>query len=224
MPDPLPDPMPDPTPEPEFSQTMFQVRAAQQGDRGALDDLLTRYRPRLCKAVAIMLGPTTGPHSDIDDAVQEVLLAAYQHLGKYAPRSDATFMNWLMTIVMHKVRDRHRHDTRKKRGAGQVQSLEDLPASTTGEPALPTLDPTVSQMVRAHEIADAERVALLQLADHHRELIVDREVLGMTYEEMARKRGYHTADPARALYSRARRKLAQMLKRFDETAQRDAGA
>jgi RNA polymerase sigma factor (sigma-70 family) len=201
--------------EPPIGQTVFQLRAAQAGDRVSLEDLLRRYRPRVHRAVAIALGNTSSQDADIDDAVQEVLVAAYGSLANYAPRSDASFMSWLMGIVVHKVRDRRRREQRQKRGGGQVQALDDL-TSSSGDLRVPSPDPTVSQIVRAREIEDAELQALAQLPEERRALIVERDVLGMSYEEMAQKRGYETPDVMRALHSRARRKLGELLRRFDE--------
>lgn len=207
--------------QPSIGQTVFQLRAAQAGDRASLEELLRRYLPRVRRAVAIALGNTSSHDADIDDAVQEVLVAAYGALGSYQPRSDASFMSWLMGIVVHKVRDRRRHGQRLKRGGGQVRALEDL-ASSTGDLRIPAPDPTVSQVVRAREIEDAELQAIAQLPEERRALIIERDVLGMSYEEMAHKRGYESPDVMRALHSRARRKLGEMLRRFDEGGQGQA--
>ncbi|HLU39160.1 MAG TPA: RNA polymerase sigma factor [Planctomycetota bacterium] len=198
----------------EPSRTSFQVRAAQAGDREALDDVLRRHLPRIRRAVALKLGCAPGRNADVDDAVQEALIAAFRGLAQYEPRSDATFMDWLTTIAVHKVHDWRRHGARIKRGGGQVKSFADcrLPC----DPAIPSPDPTVSQIVRARELQDAESAAMAALPQPYRDVLVDRDVLGLSYAEIATKLGHDTPHPARALYSRARRKLNEKLLRFVE--------
>lgn len=203
--------------EPDFSTTVVQLWAAQAGDRQVLDDLLVRYLPRIRKAVAKQLGAAPHRASDIDDAVQEVLLAAFRSIGTFQVRSDATFMSWLTTLVVNKVRDRLRLAGRKKRGSGNVQRLADL--TETGHSAPPVADtaPSPTQVARAHELEQAEYEALIQLPSTHRQVIVYHDILGMSHAEIAPKLGYKTDAPVRALHNRARKKLSDLLRRFRET-------
>jgi RNA polymerase sigma-70 factor (ECF subfamily) len=197
------------------SITILQLRRAKEGDREALNDLLERYLPRVRSAVAVLVGQLPSQIADLDDILQEVLISAADSLGRFESRSDGTFMSWLATIALNKVRDRKRHALRIKRGAGRVQAIDDVFATSAADVPLPARDPRPSQMLRAREIEEAELQALLQLDDRYREVIVYRDLLGMSHEEIAAKLGFKTPSPARALYSRAKAKLRPLLRAFD---------
>lgn len=201
---------------PDFSTTLVLLRDAKAGRRDALNDLLARYAPRIKQAVAISLGRLPSRAADIDDVVQEVLLAAFKNFDHYEVRTDASFMGWLVTIVVNKVRDLDRHAGRKKRGGGKVQRLADLGDTTAAEPAIPARGPTPTQVAREHELAAAEQEALVQLPERYRQVIVYHDLLGMTYTEIAPKLGYKTDAPPRALHTRARKKLGEILSRFED--------
>jgi RNA polymerase sigma-70 factor (ECF subfamily) len=72
------------------------VRAARQGDAGAFEQLVRRYRSRVF-ALALQL---TGDGSDADDITQEVFLSAYTHIRKFEGRS--AFFTWLYRITVNR--------------------------------------------------------------------------------------------------------------------------
>ena len=52
------------------------------------------------------------PHADlVDDLVQEIFLAAWEHLEKY--RGESPLRNWLLGIARHKVEDHYRKQLRE---------------------------------------------------------------------------------------------------------------
>jgi RNA polymerase sigma factor (sigma-70 family) len=66
---------------------------AQAGDSEALNVLFESCRKRLhCRAMWILARP-----QDAEDAVQEAMLAAYAHLGRFQGRAD--FLTWATQIV-----------------------------------------------------------------------------------------------------------------------------
>ncbi len=200
----------------DFSTTVVLLHSAKAGKAQALNDLLARYQPRIRQAVALSLGRMPREAAEIDDVVQEVLLAAFKNFERFELRSDGSFMGWLMTIVLNKIRDLSRHAGRQKRGSGNVRRLADLTGTTTAaEPPIIGHDPSPTSMARTHELAEAEQAAVLQLPQNRRDVIIYRDLLGMTYEEIAPLMGYKTAAPPRALHSHAREQLARILRRFD---------
>lgn len=209
---------------PDFSTTLVLLKDAKAGRDDALNDLLARYAPRIKQAVAISLGRMPNRAADIDDVVQEVLLAAFRNFDRYEVRTDASFMGWLVTIVLNKIRDLAKREKAQKRGGGKVQRLADLADTTTAEPAIPARGPTPTQVAREHELAEAEQEALVQLPERHREVIVFHDLLGMSHAEIAPRLGYKTDAPPRALYNRARKKLSEILRRFEEPGAAAAAA
>lgn len=75
---------------------------ARDGDRRALDELLAGCLPLVYNIVARALDG----HQDVDDAVQETLIRAVDHLGDL--RDPSAFRPWLVAIAMRQVRERWR--------------------------------------------------------------------------------------------------------------------
>ncbi|MFI9150151.1 sigma-70 family RNA polymerase sigma factor [Streptomyces sp. NPDC053367] len=78
------------------------VKAAQQGDRRAQQELVTAYLPLVYNIV----GRALDGHADVDDVVQETMIRALGGLGSL--RDPAGFRSWLVAIAMNRVRSRHR--------------------------------------------------------------------------------------------------------------------
>ncbi|MFJ8085896.1 sigma-70 family RNA polymerase sigma factor [Streptomyces sp. NPDC096205] len=79
------------------------VKAAQQGDRRAQQELVAAYLPLVYNIV----GRALDGHADVDDVVQETMIRALGGLGSL--RDPAGFRSWLVAIAMNRVRSRHRH-------------------------------------------------------------------------------------------------------------------
>ncbi|MBE1531180.1 sigma-70 family RNA polymerase sigma factor [Actinomadura algeriensis] len=76
------------------------VRAAQDGDDAARDELVAGHLPLLYNVV----GWALDGHADVDDVVQESLLRALNNLAGL--REPASFRSWLVSIAMNQVRTR----------------------------------------------------------------------------------------------------------------------
>jgi RNA polymerase sigma-70 factor (ECF subfamily) len=124
-----------------------------------LDLLLAAEAPRLRRLVHRLLGWSTRG-GDVDDVVQEVLLAAWRHRGAF--RGEATWSTWLHRIALRKVQNHVRAATVRRRLFGWL----------VGEPPATPADtgPNDTRVL-------ATRRALRHLA--HR----DREVLVLRYLE-----------------------------------------
>jgi len=102
-----------------------------------------------------------------EDAAQEVFLKAYCGLKSY--RGDAAFPTWIYGIAF-----RHCADVLRSRGRRPTESLpDDLP------------DPLSSSAV-SFESGERLRKLLGALSAEDRNVLVLREVEGLTYEETAR--------------------------------------
>ncbi|GAA3803117.1 hypothetical protein GCM10022403_041440 [Streptomyces coacervatus] len=144
------------------------VVAARGGDRRALDELLARCLPLLYNIV----GRALDGHLDVDDAVQETLIRAVDHLGEL--RDPAAFRSWLVAIAMRQVRDRWR-----ARQAQPVAYGEGFEASLdAADPGADFVDLTILRL----ELSDQRRETALATrwldAD-------DRELLALWWLEAA---------------------------------------
>jgi RNA polymerase sigma factor (sigma-70 family) len=137
------------------------VRAAQAGDRAALDELVATYLPTVYTIVRQALDG----HPDVDDVAQEVMLRAVRQLSSL--RSPQSFRSWLVAIALHQV-SAHQHRT--SRDAGRVVPLDEageIPDSGAGFEGVTDLRVELSaqrrQVQRAGRWLDPDDRMLLSL-------------------------------------------------------------
>jgi len=189
------------------ASTVQLVRAAQDGDRGALESLFARYLPRVREIVALRVGAQLRRLVDLEDIVQEALLKAFSSLQRFEQRSEGGFRNWLASCVECEIRMHVRKERAEKRGGGKVRRLQDhdssvLLASVVGGPG-----PSPSQVAAARELAERLELALLSMPHHYREIIVLRNLCEMSYVEIADVMQLGSEQTARKAFSRALQKL-----------------
>lgn len=141
------------------------MRAAQGGDRRALDDLLRRHHDRvyaLCRRM-------TRNDADAQDATQDALIAVVRGLDRFDGR--AAFSTWVYRIATNACIDELRR--RKRR---PDPGLPEIEVETVG--GAPGIDDTVADQLDL----DA---ALARLPDEFRAALVLRDVLGLDYAEIA---------------------------------------
>jgi len=199
--------------EKTLEKTIQLVRSAQGGDRGALEALFTRYLPRVQRIVSLRLGWRLSQFADVDDIAQEVLLKAFQGLDRFEEESEGTFIHWLSTCVECEIVDQSRKQKAQKRGEGKACRIGDLGSKVMLSSIFAGTSPTPSQVAQAHEAEEAIEAALLELPKHHREVIVLRQICGMSYEEVAKKLKLGREDTVRKACSRALQALEERLKK-----------
>ncbi|BCY09882.1 sigma-70 family RNA polymerase sigma factor [Actinoplanes sp. L3-i22] len=125
------------------------VRAAQAGDRAALDELVATYLPMVYTIVRQALDG----HPDVDDVTQDVMVRALRQLPSL--RSPASFRSWLVAIALRQV-STHRH--RMIRDARRVVPLDaagELPDSGARFEGLTDL--RVELSAQRHQVRRAAR-------------------------------------------------------------------
>ncbi len=156
------------------------VRRAQKQDREAFALLFDRYHRR---AYAVALGTLKNP-DDAYDIVQDAFIKVHRHLKNF--KGTSSFYTWLYRIVMNLCID---HIRKKKRhGATQFDEgagAEDLDVLGGGELMPTMLDGNPGKGVFRRELTEAITAALDELPEHHRAVILLREIEGLSYEEMA---------------------------------------
>lgn len=191
--------------------TLAQVRAARDGDRGALEQLFGRYLPWVIDVVALRLGRRRRDCGTLEDLVQESLLDAFRSIESFQERSEGSFRNWLARIVENNVRDGARRRQAQKRGGGKERVLSDMSESNLDANVLPARDATPSQVAGAREQEALVEIAMLRLQERQRELLILRDRCGMSFEEVSQHAGLKNAESARTSYRRALQAFAVAL-------------
>jgi len=145
------------------------VRRVLAGDAEAFGDLVARHHER-CLRLAVHL---VGDQADAEDAVQEALLRAYRHLGRYQEQD--RFGAWLTRILVNQCRT--------------VRARSRRP---------PPVDWTDAERIAEHpadEVAQREELAraLDRLPGDQREAMVLRYADELSYAEMAAATGVTVA-------------------------------
>ncbi len=165
------------------------ARKALRGDSGAFHRLVDRHLGALYGLAAALVGPDAA-----EDVVQETLAGAYRGLRAF--RHEASVKTWLTQILVRQAAAHRRGRLRHRV----------LPLEGQDEPAVRGTSP----QDRADMRMDID-AALRQLSDEHREVIVLRELQGMSYDEIAAVLKVPQGTVESRLH-RARRELQEILK------------
>lgn len=158
------------------------VEAARRGSSTAFDGLVLRHQARVLRVCGRIL-------SDADaalDAAQEVFVRAWRGVAAFA--GDAKFSTWLTRIAINQCRN----ELRRRRTVKHQPLLSlDLPqgdaadgASTLGA-AVAARGPSPIEAARGREVAEALSVALADLDDEAREVVLLRDAEQLSYDDIA---------------------------------------
>ena len=147
------------------------VRAAAGGDTEAFERLVRTYENKIYHLALRMCGSS----EEASDIAQEAFLAAWRGLPSF--RGEANFATWLYRLTSNAAIDYLR---RQKKQRGDM-SLDDeelgLDAVDTG--------PGPQDAAERTEVRSVVAAGLQELSEGHRQVLVLREIQGLSYEEIA---------------------------------------
>lgn len=156
------------------------VERIQGGDEQAFRVLFERYHRR---AFSVAFGVVKNKQ-DALDVVQDGFVKVHKHIGNF--QGTSSFYTWLYRIIMNLSID---HVRRRKNAKGV--EYDDRVGREADEGAgdgalLPRMmNSNPSKTVIRRELLEKIQVALAELPDYHRAVIVLREIEGLSYEEMS---------------------------------------
>lgn len=171
------------------------LRRAEGGEDEAFRRLVDRHLGPLYGLAYYLVGN----RSDAEDVVQETFLGAFKQAGSFAGRSSVE--TWLRSILMRQAARHHRVSYRRREN--QTTGLsEDAVTALEGRRHISEAE---ASNVRMDVLAGLD-----ELTREHREVIVLREIEGMSYREIADTLGVPRGTVESRLY-RARRRLREWL-------------
>jgi len=197
----------------DLARTLEQ---AAQGDRAALQSLLTDFYPKVREIVHRELERDFRrrhrwmlPLFSTGDIVQEVFLGVVAGLKEFRVEDDTSFTRYLATVVKHRLLDAvrfHEADRRdQRRQVGEPeQGLGSLPHAGT--------DPTPSLRASVEEQLGIYRSVLATLPEKQRLLLELRLSEQKEFGEIAHALGIASADAARKAFHEAQAKLLVKLR------------
>lgn len=170
----------------DASQVEELLAQAGRGETGAVDQLLAQHRDMLHRTVGLRLDRRVSARLDVSDVVQETCLEAARRLPEFLARRPMPFALWLRWLAREKVLSAHRqHLLADKRAVGLEAPPLPLDSSAQFVGGLLGRGPTPSQSIAAAELAERLRLALSQLDDDEREIILWRHFEQLTNREIA---------------------------------------
>src|SRR6478672_9691938 len=166
----------------ETSILLATIRAAQQGDSRAFEDLMIASERRVAHVAWRILGDA----EEVKEAMQETFLRVFRHLKRYDEQRD--FFGWLYRIAVNVCRDLEQRRRRRR----IFVPLEEAHPMTTQ----PRTNDDVVLLRRAIDtLPERERLALIL-----------RDIEELSTEDVAEIRG-NTPATVRVQISKARAKL-----------------
>lgn len=174
------------------SDDLTLVRRARLGDHAAFHELVDRHGPGLLRLAASLVGNV----ADAEDIVQETFSGAFRGLGGF--RGGSSVRTWLTRILIRQTAGFRR---KRKRAIDLLQarpSLADRQEAPASQAADTRMDVTA---------------AVLALPLEYREVVVLRELQGLSYEEIADVLDIPRGTVDSRLF-RARRAMQELLKEY----------
>jgi RNA polymerase sigma-70 factor (ECF subfamily) len=159
------------------------VRQAQEGSLEAVDELVRTFQTPIFNLAYRMVNQ----HEEAGDLTQEVFVKVYRAIRKF--RGGARFSTWLYALALNTCRSRRRRLRR-------IGFFEKVSLDETGDPEAGPLhrepadngDPP-DETAAKHETREIVGRAIATLPEEFREVIVMRDMQGLSYEEIAQATG-----------------------------------
>lgn len=193
---------------------------ARQGEPRVLGDLLQVYRNYLTILASTQLDRRLRRRMNPSDLVQETMLAAHRDFEQFRGDSEREFLGWLRQILincLHHAIDTHvkakMRDVRREISIEQANTALDRTAVNLVQ-VLADNGPSPSAPVRQRERVVALADQLAKLRPQYRDVIVLRNLQGLSFEEIA-VRMDRNPGAVRMLWLRAIEKFKQICRPID---------
>ena len=182
------------------------ARACRDGDMAAFECLVERHQ-RMIINVAFRM---TGDYEDACDIVQEAFIAAWRKIGDY--RGEAKFSTWLTAIVVNLSRNRLQQI--RQRSRREAYSLNAPIPGSDGEslPDPPCETPSSLEQLEEQELRHYVQHCIELLTMEFREVLVLRDMQGLSYEEVGTALGLRDGTVKSRLF-RARDAVRECLRK-----------
>ena len=161
---------PKPEVKPDSADTAALLDQVQQGDRQALDRLLTRHRPAFREFVAVHFDPKLSARGDPSDVVQEAQIEATKRMDDFLQRRPMPFHLWLRKTAYERLLQQRRASRRVKRSVEREVAWPERSSMLLIRPLL-AKGPAPDDLPQQRELLERVGWAVAGLDE------IDREVL-----------------------------------------------
>lgn len=181
------------------------VRRFTTGDESAFTEIVTRYRGKIYGLTLNLLHNA----ADAEEITQDTFIRAYRGLVRF--RGDSSLSTWLYRIALNLARNRYWYFFRRRRHhwVSLERPLRDDSEATFADlVAAPDHDPAQETVVG--EFTELVATCMERLDRRHREILTMRNVLDLSYEQIARSLGINVGT-VKSRIARARENLRILL-------------
>jgi RNA polymerase sigma-70 factor (ECF subfamily) len=186
---------------------------AKAGDRAALGRLLERYRNYMGLLIRLQIGRRLRRKLDVEDLLQEIGLEIHRKVVMFRGSSEREFLIWVRRVIGSILANQVRHylgtkarDLRLERAL--VDELDRSSRALNRSLVAPQSSPSQQAVKREQAVILAD--ALQGLPEDYREVIILRQLEGLTFPDVARRMG-RTEDSVKNVWLRALARLRRTL-------------
>jgi RNA polymerase sigma-70 factor (ECF subfamily) len=185
------------------------IEGCKAGDRKAFEKLVLFYQKKVFNFAYRMLGNM----EEAKELAQEIFVSVFESIREL--REDAKFDAWLKQIILNHCRNRWKY--LKRRRYFHTDSIDDPVETEEGEVDRPIYDPSDTPDVAYEKkmVQETVQKGLMQMREDQRELVVFRDLQGLSYEEMRRIFNLPEGTIKSKLH-RARMELKEILAKFEQ--------
>jgi RNA polymerase sigma-70 factor (ECF subfamily) len=190
------------------SEEYSLVQKAKAGERGAFEQLYQKYKRPILNYTYRFIGN----FAHAEELCQETFVRAYLNIHRYEPR--AKFSSWLYRIATNLAKNHLRHAHYERRHLIKEEDI--YPAPGEQEKFIENIEDAAKkpdELLQQKEEEALIQKAIEQLPTHLKEAVILCDIEGKPYEEAADIMHCKPMTVGSRL-SRAREKLAEILKRF----------
>ena len=177
------------------------VKRAQRGDESAFAQLMRENETRIYNLTLRM----TGNEQDALDLAQEAFFNAWKGLKFF--KGDSSFSTWVYRLASNACID---HLRRKKRRQDISDPMPVVDEEDDRPPDIPDERYAPEQVLERKQLRQAVAEGLKQLSDEHRQVLIMRELDGLSYQEIGQVLGLE-AGTVKSRIARARLALRKIL-------------
>ena len=176
------------------------IARIMEGDGNAFESLVLKNQRKVYHLCLRM----TGNPSDAEDLAQEAFIRAYNNLGSF--KRESSFSQWLYRLTSNVCIDHLRRE--KRRDISSLTYIDDLGIAQEIELSDERFTPEGA--LERRQVKESIQRGLDMLSVEHREILVMREMEGLSYEEIGSFLGI-SPGTVKSRISRARQNLSKFL-------------
>ncbi len=185
------------------------IRRLQKRDERAFTELVTRFQGQIYNLCFRMLGNS----AEAEDIAQETFVKCFRAIGTF--RGESRLGTWLYRIAVNLCKNRLKYLGR--RHYGRSSALDDVPegvwsGASSSRPTLGEQAPNPEQALAGQRAESRVQRALASLEQEFRELLVLRDIQGLSYAEVVEVTGLAQG----TVKSRLHRARAALRRAYDD--------